>query len=1078
MRKWIYTTTALSLILQQLLPVYAMEQDESFKKEESPLLPRSAPEKKKSLIPESQVKEQGEGDFSLRKVMVDLKKALNDPVTKGLGPDKILPPLSSELNLSHKSAYLNFLRAQRQWNKYSVQTRFSSPLQKQEFNNYSSFLVRAAKRSWVEELPSEIATSQQDLLNLTLKSVGARPEPLISFVLDLRSSFSETDIPEELKKRITKNFPALINKDPSYPFLPHDFLQKDDTSNSELKPEDLIFELLNEKIEFLKALESFSAEETKFPVRKFPPMTAAEKNYMKKKNLSFTLASVRERYSSFVKEYCSSLPSKRGFFNVVPIASEFFTISYVIPKEMAYHLLAIDEFGRPNPHLYIAGGSHILTKEEDIYLKRNFPRSEDSNLNSEITEPLRNIDPSMEWGMSAFHRLLFDNDALVLSCLLVLPRVPLRRDPPNVDELVSKCNSLCLSKVDLGSIHEEFCMQKTRAYVAQVTPKLEGAHLDGFLEEDSENLNKLDVSHLHSLILSSFFLNFSDCKGNNLMVIRKNGKVIGFDNDWALASMIVTSSAGKASNIGEKAELHYIEARNILFSLKKYMQDMSLDEKVKTRFLEISRNFPLFLSKWLRALQHHNQCYQSLLDQGLLSLEDFETHLLPFKLKEGTLKKMLFKMRIAANYISEHRNCNITLQQIFEEIYPLAGRYYKIHIQNHGPKNFHEIMYSNNRKEENALEIVLKDTEIKCKDKTYKLQDLLDKEKTPAEDYKQRDQSLESARNEVFENTTFEEFKDQEMYKEVKQHFPIELLRSLIEINASKFPTIHRILDLNSPSSSISFTYLIEDLKYLTNLNLQRVFKNKDVRPLMALPYLLTLNLADNDLGFLAFRELCAHNSLTKLDFQRNKPIDQECSQKLVKLILSKKTPFKLLMIDPIDEEVKIDPFNQTLLFTVKSGEKKGTQRSAFRKIRTKFFQSNNCELRSSNGELTQDNYFPILHDILTYLEQEKISFEVESGEDLYQMGLLYLDPVMFVKVINFVPKLFGFKPIIGANTPYFYYRNNFTALEQFEKSHSKGYSKASKAIEFLAHHGIVTPSKSESIDSQSAAKEYNCNIQ
>jgi hypothetical protein len=631
----------------------------------------------------------------------------------------------------------------------------------------------------IKDLPEALREEQNRLHQSLLISLEAKEDLWSPLIQEIKKAFrTESSMIQGAVKEI---FPNLV--EPALSLWPPDFLRKkkheDLLHASSLPPEHPSFERINEVISILEILEKNRV----FPLK-----------------LLSKLQILRETYRTYRTKLCEASPLERLFLlSPILMKTEFSDKTYLISEGKAHGLLSINTHGVASKKNKT--GSSIVTHIGEIYAKQNLIKKRQDG-SQEGT-----LNPSLEWGMSAFHRLLF-GEGLVSSSLVSFPYVPVDRSLPETklkeqQELIKNTEDINLAARDRDAtenrLYEDISFKSTNSYNAQITAEVEGEFIEDFLRKASRDVSlfeELDPYNLQGLLLSSLLTNPADAKGDNLIVTSPDPtgrrKIISIDNDLALSSFIIE----------EQPNYHSLEARNILFAIPRFMEQ-AIEESVKQRFL--SHNPYLFLLRWLKALDYHQQQYKALLEQNFIDKQAYDNLSLPLQLKGETIKHVLEKFLTLQKLISS--SDSVSFQQLFEELSPLAAQTYKILREHHDPLRAFEIIY----RQDKFLEEILKAGEKK------EVQALLDKEHSLKNAYKGRAQSLEEAVVELCEATDLSQLKEAirlQFFEEVYLSFPSVL-------KAVKHPSWHDssllYLGAGFPISSPTLEFLIQKFSQYIN---------------------------------------------------------------------------------------------------------------------------------------------------------------------------------------------------------------------------------------------------------------------
>jgi ankyrin repeat protein len=271
-----------------------------------------------------------------------------------------------------------------------------------------------------------------------------------------------------------------------------------------------------------------------------------------------------------------------------------------------------------------------------------------------------------------------------------------KRDPhaPGVEFMVSTLASLLLGH---GITPSEFIKVKDQqenlswAYLASKT--VFGVELGHIIREYPDYLRLIYPGNFSAMAFLSFLIDPQDGKPDNYMAelhYNENKQlqaiqIIGIDNDIAFGPpQICLHSSGPFH------DQPFVTVKNVLYFFPQMQKPIS--PAFRQHFLKL--NPAMLVLEWLQALDHQNNYFQQLLDEGIFTQEEFQGgkinrrgFRLPIRLRSQTVTCLYQKLVKLQQYLKEYPEA--THCALFEYLEPDVCHYYQA-IQHHAPNDMME----------------------------------------------------------------------------------------------------------------------------------------------------------------------------------------------------------------------------------------------------------------------------------------------------------------------------------------------------------------------------------------------------
>ncbi len=637
------------------------------------------------------------------------------------------------------------------------------------------------KNSSTFVMPAILKETEEALHKNIIQSLQAQTDTFTGLIANLRSAV--TQLSDDKRQQIRKKLPNLLNASLSldpWALLRDESLLRGQAS---LMPEHKSFNRLRAVMGHLKSL----ADSLEFPSPSISQM------YL-----------LREHYQGYM-DNLSNLPSYEREIWLSPVRLYIDGNPYLISRTTAYSLLSMGERGIPEKHN--STGSSIVTHMGNIYAKQTLVKGRTQTDELEGT-----LDPAMEEAMGNLYRLLFQEEGLVSSSLIVLSKVPVKgkisQEKQNEEEqLTSQAHNSNMSVTDRKAIsnrlEEDESFKTFKSYPLQITAEVKGEFLGDFLKRalaEPSLFQQLDQVQLQRMILFHLLTHPADAKGDNLIVTfgddeGNNRQIISIDNDLSLASMVIQ----------ERPDFHTLEAQSILWAIPQFMQQpICMD--VQDQFLSLQPTAVMLT--WFACLRQANGQYEQLRAQGLLDESTFRLLKLPLSFKRGVAAGVLQRFSFLQEYLRQdrQRQQETTLQSLFDALHPLAAVYIKEVIAKEADplKGFNKLY-----KRQYALEQILQGQTVKTvslqpfKQQEISILDFIKTENTAINAYKQREQSVEDTAIEVLQATPWQGLKGKDQIDALERAlltFP-QALRATMD----QLPFLHALMSYQPSLSLVQF---------------------------------------------------------------------------------------------------------------------------------------------------------------------------------------------------------------------------------------------------------------------------------
>ena len=231
------------------------------------------------------------------------------------------------------------------------------------------------------------------------------------------------------------------------------------------------------------------------------------------------------------------------------------------------------------------------------------------------------------------------------------------------------------SEMSEGSVTNSsatFWEKEEMLYLASKT--VIGANLEFIISNHMNYIldNLLNPFNFTSSIISSLLTNPQDGKPDNYMVVIDVGNkgaveemaIIGIDNDIAFADPIIRKPKINPNEF-------FVDVRNVLYFFPQ--MKLSVDESFVKGFLQLCPELLIF--DWLKNIFKKSQEYQQLLDDKILTDQDFIELNLPIKFVPGTVRNVYRKLKEIKKILYE--NPTISHVDLFSKLQPLLCLYYE-----------------------------------------------------------------------------------------------------------------------------------------------------------------------------------------------------------------------------------------------------------------------------------------------------------------------------------------------------------------------------------------------------------------
>jgi hypothetical protein len=310
---------------------------------------------------------------------------------------------------------------------------------------------------------------------------------------------------------------------------------------------------------------------------------------------------------------------------------------------------------------------NLPTELSVMYLKDS---GSDKLLNSEASSLLGN------W------QLQKDPSSAGTSVVHSLGGIHFKRDPhaPGVEFMVSSLGDLISQQ---GSAPTELIRvvdPNGIPIIYQASLTVVGRDLQSIIKYTPEYIPKLNSFNFSSLVVLGILSDPQDGKPDNYMVeftLDDSGEVvdmhiIGIDNDVAFSDVAIIRHQ-QGINEGK----HFINIKNVLYFFPQMQEP--IDPKFVSKFLAL--NPEIVLLTWLEILDKKNVEYQSLLNNGIFTPEDFHGGKsskrglqLPIKVVPGTVGKLYKKLLVMHSVLKS--NPAVTLNELLKQVEPQVAAHY------------------------------------------------------------------------------------------------------------------------------------------------------------------------------------------------------------------------------------------------------------------------------------------------------------------------------------------------------------------------------------------------------------------
>lgn len=343
----------------------------------------------------------------------------------------------------------------------------------------------------------------------------------------------------------------------------------------------------------------------------------------------------------------------------------------------------------------------------------------------------------------------------------------------------------------------------------QASKGVRGYHVNEMINEKPSLISKIDKYNYGLVFIVGLLTLPQDGKGDNIIASEDaNGNIVftGIDNDHAFADPIVSHKGN-----------HYVNVRNLLFCFPQ--ADEVVDSRARDRILSLSP--ALTTLSWLQGLNEQNLFYTVLKDAKYFSRTDYEAMNLPTKLRKGTSSSFYITLTKIQEYLRQSKN--ITLNQIFQYIYPELFTFYdyilkKPNARNNIEETFSKYIFTSDYYED-IPELISK--EIIIGGKRISVKDALTKYENNSHDYiTQRDRMPYEELEELLSVIDLSELNEEDERKFIRKLFSFSFVK--FTLNGSKRFDGHDLKEIIDKSPSLIHLELnncdkitSEDLKVL-----------------------------------------------------------------------------------------------------------------------------------------------------------------------------------------------------------------------------------------------------------------------
>lgn len=241
---------------------------------------------------------------------------------------------------------------------------------------------------------------------------------------------------------------------------------------------------------------------------------------------------------------------------------------------------------------------------------------------------------------------------------LLYKRVMMRGSPPSVLVKRVQCDPVTLEP-------------QTKLY--QTSLGVEGHSLNDMDEKDPNWVSSIKRSNFCFMYIMALLTLPQDGKGDNIIVTKVGNKyhLTSIDNDHSFADPISSYRDSK------KVHKHCINIRSILFCFPQAKEKFS--KSVRKALLELSPE--LITVGWLEDLQKQNVLYDSLIQQGAFTKQEYEKSCLPIRLRAGTAQNFYDTLKEVQRLLLPTED--IRPDDIFAHLFPACHAYYSHVAQQH-----------------------------------------------------------------------------------------------------------------------------------------------------------------------------------------------------------------------------------------------------------------------------------------------------------------------------------------------------------------------------------------------------------
>jgi len=386
-------------------------------------------------------------------------------------------------------------------------------------------------------------------------------------------------------------------------------------------------------------------------------------------SLSTPLQELKKNYLNyFQKISLANFHKRKDMLDPVLVIFPYLNSNYFISSSLTYHLLSTDRLG------FVTKRNTYGCSPVAQFGPAHFKRSIDS-LAPYQESRTQCIVPQVgrESSMASFCELLIGS-SVADSTLLILKDVPHLEAPEGTKpyQEVEGKTSLNLPKDAPHPIHEALGLDPQslsqlkltkRTYSVQASKTVEGEILIDWIKRNyknsSQNREKLD--NFDHWAFACMATNPKDASGNNFAV--RGGSIKGFDNDHVF---------GKEFFKGKSRKGHFPEVKSIFFCFEDLMSK-EISQDLRTRLLSIPPH--QFFLIWLSQNSEEEMRYKKLVSLGYLSEKSYKLLGLPISYEKNSIIQSLRRIIQAREVVKS--NPKVTVQELFEEMQPLLGMYYK-----------------------------------------------------------------------------------------------------------------------------------------------------------------------------------------------------------------------------------------------------------------------------------------------------------------------------------------------------------------------------------------------------------------